>query len=76
MIRNRRFVTINRNTRLFFFRVTATTRIELQYLPGTVLTTIMNALRSGIVTKIIDLASLKTTFDQYMGHYENAHWPI
>jgi hypothetical protein len=30
----------------------------------------MNALRSGIVTKIIDVAPLKTAFDQYMDHYD------
>ena len=50
-----------------------TTRIELQYLPGTVPTTSMNALRSGIVTKIIDLALLKTAFDHYD---KRAYWPI
>ena len=46
------------------------TRIELQYLPGTVPTTTMNALISALVTKIIDLAPLKAAFDQYMDHYE------
>lgn len=48
----------------------ASTRIELQYLPGTIPTTSMNALTSGMVTKIIDLAPLKAAFDQYMDQYE------
>ena len=46
------------------------TRIELQYLPGTIPTTSMNVLTSRLATKIIDLAPLKEAFDQYMDHYE------
>ena len=48
----------------------SSTRLELHYLPGTIPTTDMKALTSGMVVKSIDLVPLIEAFARYMDEYE------